>query len=185
MELLSRMSELENMVSNFGDRLASVEQSRAGTDVYGMVKLSDSSTVTESAGMAIPTREMNAALPGTLANKIQLLDRDKRISYDWGTPTPVTENIKEFSGQWQAYGGICTVYFQGVITMENVWELRDIMRDCPRMIFGYSPWGVAQQQESGKAYMIGAHREGVIHIRADGNPQTGWYRGCITYPRAI
>ncbi len=32
--------------------------------------LSNSSTVTNSVGLAVPTREMNAALPGTLANQI-------------------------------------------------------------------------------------------------------------------
>ena len=51
-------------------RLTAVEQSRGSETAYGLVSLSDSPAVTDSAGKALPTSENNAGLPGTMANRI-------------------------------------------------------------------------------------------------------------------
>lgn len=44
---------------------------RATPDAYGMVKTSDASDVTDSAGLALPATEKNPELEGTLANQIR------------------------------------------------------------------------------------------------------------------
>lgn len=47
------------------------EELKAASGVYGHVKLSDSSAVTDSTGLALPATEKNASIDGTLANKIE------------------------------------------------------------------------------------------------------------------
>lgn len=46
------------------------EELKAASGVYGHVKLSDSSAVTDSTGLALPATEKNASIEGTLANQI-------------------------------------------------------------------------------------------------------------------
>lgn len=50
-----------------------LEQSKATTENFGMVKLSDASSVTEKEGLALPSTEKNAAIPSTLAGMISQL----------------------------------------------------------------------------------------------------------------
>lgn len=54
-------------------RLAAVEQ-HATHDNYGIVRLSDSESVTDAEGLALPVTEKNASIPGTLAGKIGKLE---------------------------------------------------------------------------------------------------------------
>lgn len=49
---------------------------RASLEAYGMVKLTDSSAVTDSTGLALPATEKNASIAGTLANQISQLNTD-------------------------------------------------------------------------------------------------------------
>ena len=44
---------------------------RASLEEYGFVKLSDSSEVSDSTGLALPVTEKNASIPGTLANQLE------------------------------------------------------------------------------------------------------------------
>lgn len=48
---------------------------KASTSAQGHVKLSDSSAVTDSTGLALPATEKNASIEGTLANKIANLGK--------------------------------------------------------------------------------------------------------------
>lgn len=182
LETLARIEMLERETSGLKTSVNSILNSKASEATAGLVKLSSSETVTESNGLALPTSEKNASVPGTLANKIQLLNQDKRISFRWGVPTPVSDNISNSVCQWQAFGGICMIYFHGIITMENMWDVKDIFTNCPKAIFGYLPWGFAQEQETCNTHVIGVNNEGTMNIRVDGVPKTGWYRGTITYP---
>lgn len=50
---------------------------RATLEAYGMVKLCDSSAVTDSTGLALPATEKNASIEGTLAAQIASLNTDK------------------------------------------------------------------------------------------------------------
>lgn len=46
-----------------------MEGREADGETLGLVRLSDSSSVTDSTGMAVPTSELNASLEGTIANE--------------------------------------------------------------------------------------------------------------------
>lgn len=54
---------------------------KATTSVQGHVKLSNSSAVTDSTGLALPTTEKNASIEGTLANQISAI-KYKSFSYE-------------------------------------------------------------------------------------------------------
>lgn len=58
---------------------------KATSTQFGRVKLSDSSAVTDSEGLALPATEKNASIPGTMANQINeintnLTNANKNIS---------------------------------------------------------------------------------------------------------
>lgn len=57
------------------------EELKAASGVYGHVKLSDSSAVTDSTGLALPATEKNASIEGTLANQISAI-KYKSFSYE-------------------------------------------------------------------------------------------------------
>ena len=70
---------------------------RASLQAYGMVKLTDSSAVTDSTGLALPATEKNASIDGTLANQISQLNTDARIfrekqNYNIEDANNLTEN---------------------------------------------------------------------------------------------
>ena len=50
--------------------------SKASTTAFGHVKLSDSSAVTDSTGLALPVTEKNASIEGTMAHDIATLNTD-------------------------------------------------------------------------------------------------------------
>lgn len=57
------------------------EELKAASGVYGHVKLSDSSAVIDSTGLALPATEKNASIEGTLANQISAI-KYKSFSYE-------------------------------------------------------------------------------------------------------
>ena len=57
------------------------EELKAASGVYGHVKLSNSSAVTDSTGLALPATEKNASIEGTLANQISAI-KYKSFSYE-------------------------------------------------------------------------------------------------------
>lgn len=106
LELLARLQLLENEVSGLRQELTQVKQSRGGED-YGLVKLTSSSTVTDSTGLALPTSENNATVEGTLANRIA----KERLYVDnpnfrWGFLKPDTINYDIVS---DVYGSCCSI----------------------------------------------------------------------------
>lgn len=70
LELLNRISGIEQTVEGIQKTLSDLKNSRADKEKYGLVKISDATSVTKIEGLALPSREKNAALPGTLANLI-------------------------------------------------------------------------------------------------------------------
>lgn len=66
----------------------------ATADKAGHVKLSNSSAVTDSTGLALPATEKNAALDGTLANKIDALNKSLGVeSIEVSCNTDVALNV--------------------------------------------------------------------------------------------
>mgnify|MGYP000804614715 CR=1 FL=1 len=61
------------------------EELKAASGVYGHVKLSDSSAVTDSTGLALPATEKNATIDRTLANQIANIRGLDLIWYNTGS----------------------------------------------------------------------------------------------------
>lgn len=69
-ELLNRICQMEEKIEEIASELSEFKKSRADKTNYGLVRLSDASSVTNSDGLALPSSEKNAAISGTLANLI-------------------------------------------------------------------------------------------------------------------
>ena len=71
------------------------EELKAASGVYGHVKLSDSSAVTDSTGLALPATEKNATIDGTLANQIANIRGLDLIWYNTGSNFNMTDSYSE------------------------------------------------------------------------------------------
>lgn len=71
------------------------EELKAASGVYGHVKLSDSSAVTDSTGLALPATEKNASIVGTLANQIANIRGLDLVWYNTGSNFNMTESYSE------------------------------------------------------------------------------------------
>lgn len=71
------------------------EELKAASGVYGHVKLSDSSAVTNSTGLALPATEKNASIEGTLANQISAI-KYKSFSYEANGLTAYLRKVGRF-----------------------------------------------------------------------------------------
>ncbi len=78
--ITAKMNQIDALTAQIQESLAQVQALRADLENYGLVKLSSSSAVTDSAGLAVPTSELNAATEGTLANRIETLKTDVNIN---------------------------------------------------------------------------------------------------------
>lgn len=74
LEFITRVQDLENKVSDLQQELTQVKNSKAGEEP-GLTRLSNSQTVTNSIGLALPTSEKNSGINGTLANGIEKVNR--------------------------------------------------------------------------------------------------------------
>lgn len=71
------------------------EELKAAFGVYGHVKLSDSSAVTDSTGLALPATEKNATIDGTLANQIANIRGLDLVWYNTGSNFNMTDSYSE------------------------------------------------------------------------------------------
>lgn len=71
------------------------EELKAASGVYGHIKLSDSSAVTDSTGLALPATEKNASIEGTLANQIANIRGLDLVWYNTGSNFNMTESYSE------------------------------------------------------------------------------------------
>lgn len=99
-EELAELTGTEDRQTFFGKIAKAVSMliSHIGTsataDKAGHVKLSNSSAVTDSTGLALPATEKNAALDGTLANKIDALNKSLGVeSIEVSCNTDVALNV--------------------------------------------------------------------------------------------
>nr|DAG27385.1 MAG TPA: endosialidase chaperone [Caudoviricetes sp.] len=77
---------------------------KASTSATGHVKLSDSSAVTDSTGLALPATEKNASISGTMANQISELNTDVNKKQDALTAI-TTSNIGSQSVKYATSAG--------------------------------------------------------------------------------
>lgn len=68
---------------------------KASISATGHVKLSDSSAVTDSTGLALPTTEKNASIEGTLANQIANIRGLDLVWYNTGSNFNMTDSYSE------------------------------------------------------------------------------------------
>ena len=81
LELLNRMADLENSVSQLDKRAAQTEQSRATPDTYGLAKVTDATNVTQKdSGLVLGAWQNNAGMTGSLANRVAALESIKERS---------------------------------------------------------------------------------------------------------
>lgn len=67
---------VKTAIDNLDQAIAEAKALRASIAAYGMTKVTDSSAVTDSTGMALAATEKNATIAGTLANQISQLNTD-------------------------------------------------------------------------------------------------------------
>lgn len=107
-EELAELTGTEDRQTFFGKIAKAVSTliSHIGTsataDKAGHVKLSNSSAVTDSTGLALPATEKNAALDGTLANKIDALNKSlgaESIEVSCNTDVALNVSASKASGR--------------------------------------------------------------------------------------
>lgn len=92
-EIEAKLAELESLIEQ-------TQALRADLENYGMVKLSNSSAVTENVGLALPATEKNPNIEGSLANELSKLSdiplpkvfkvyRYQQYGYDWTRFVPI------------------------------------------------------------------------------------------------
>ncbi len=77
---------------------------KASTSATGHVKLSDSSAVTDSTGLALPATEKNASISGTMANQINTLNTNVNKKQDASTAITAS-NISSQSVKYATSAG--------------------------------------------------------------------------------
>jgi len=110
---------------------------KATASVFGHVKLTDSSAVTDGTGLALPATEKNASISGTLANQISTLD--SKINNK--------DVLKVLKSDWSGHEGI--MYAQFNRSGDNV---NDIVSD--RGNGTYPPVRVARADADGDGNRI-------------------------------
>lgn len=88
---------------------------KASTSATGHVKLSDSSAVTDSTGLALPATEKNASISGTMANQISELNTDVNKKQDASTAI-TTSNIGSQSVKYATSAGSANAVAWGKVT---------------------------------------------------------------------
>lgn len=77
---------------------------KASTSATGHVKLSDSSAVTDSTGLALPATEKNASISGTMANQISELNTNL-------SSIVIVKSVKIYAATTIAAGQCADIYF--------------------------------------------------------------------------
>lgn len=70
----NEIQRLEALIDENGERIERIKNLKGDAENYGLVKLSDSNAVTQSAGFALSASQNNANIEGTLANRISVLE---------------------------------------------------------------------------------------------------------------
>ena len=67
---------VQTQINNLTKAINDAKALRASLEAYGMTKVTNSSAVTDSTGLALAATEKNASIDGTLANQISQLNSD-------------------------------------------------------------------------------------------------------------
>ncbi len=75
----NEIQRLEALIVENRAQIEGIKNLKADVGNYGLVKLSDSSAVTDSAGLALPASQNNANVEGTLASRISALESGSAV----------------------------------------------------------------------------------------------------------
>ena len=103
----------------------------------------------------------------------------------WGNVELDPEVITSDAGcQWQAVGELCIVYIQVNAKIPNAWTSYVFASNLPPCKFGYTPFGILCNQDTGVTYIMGYTPDRQLYIRSDGHPlDNARLRGLMLYPR--
>lgn len=77
--LLNRIKQLEQTVSELSRKLDAALNLRADNETYGLVRLSDSESVTDGVGLALSAIQNNQAIEGTIRNRLEKITNGLNI----------------------------------------------------------------------------------------------------------
>ena len=140
--------------------------------------ISQSEAVTLAGRKVLDAVEKNAAVPGTLAHQVQQVN--SKLATAWADAT-TTDNVVDGAVQWHQWGLMCEIIVAVSISTPEAWKELKIATNLPPSRFGIGARGIIQSQETGLAYCIKVTSNGELFVRTDAHPQSGWYRGAITY----
>lgn len=103
-----------------------------------------------------------------------------KLATAWADAT-TTDNVVDGAVQWHQWGLMCEITVAVSISMPEAWQELKIATNLPPSRFGNGARGIIQSQETGLAYCIIITINGELFVRTDTHPQSGWYRGAITY----
>lgn len=107
---------IDEKISELTKTIEEAKALRATLQSYGMVKLTDSTAVTDSTGLALPATEKNASIEGTIANQISKLNSDKLSKVG---------QLPQYTFRFGSYDGMVSGD-----EFENIKALRKIKPDC-------------------------------------------------------
>lgn len=103
-----------------------------------------------------------------------------KLATAWADAT-TTDNVVDGAVQWHQWGLMCEIIVAVSISTPEAWKELKIATNLPPSRFGIGARGIIQSQETGLAYCIIITSNGELFVRTDAHPQSGWYRGAITY----
>lgn len=74
----------QDVIERIEKDIAELRELRAGLDNYGLAKISESDSITDSCGLVLGASEKNAAVEGTLANRIEKNNEQITVSHKRG-----------------------------------------------------------------------------------------------------
>ncbi len=160
------------------DKPVSTEQQTALDKKVNFADISRSAAVNVAGKKALDAMEKNALIEGTLAHDISQIY--SKLATAWADAT-TTDNVVDGAVQWHQWGLMCEIIVAVSISTPEAWKELKIATNLPPSRFGIGARGIIQSQETGLAYCIKVTSNGELFVRTDAHPQSGWYRGAITY----
>lgn len=147
----------------------------------GISAVNTSTVLTTKEQISANTNANNVT--GALVTKSLISDISQinsKLATAWADAT-TTDNVVDGVIQWHQWGLMCEITVAVSISMPEAWQELKIATNLPPSRFGNGARGIIQSQETGLAYCIIITINGELFVRTDTHPQSGWYRGAITY----
>lgn len=163
---------MEENIAALQRELNAVKNSRGG-DEPGLVRLSSSQSVTDSTGLALPTSENNAAIAGTLANRIEAIRKAARYT--------CSENTSYISNNWSY------IYERNNIAIANVVMGTKAIPGYTGSLIASCPLGPVETMEmqtvtdKGIVIRLSLREDGRIYIYPKGDLSDDIFRSLFVF----